>query len=388
MKNYLLKLDDTSSDTYLASFVVVYFLVQAANLFVKYYIGFFAAWSFISKAILGYFLFKALIVILRRKLKSFLLIELLFIALFSITLIAGTTGRPNDFSNIIFNSLVVYIPLGLTVLSMKDYSILHKKLYTYGWITQSILIFLAFVFVSSSREYIMSIGYALLLQMLIFIDAFLKNKKLYILPIIFLDLFLIVSIGSRGPLVSLIVYFLIRILYSEIPKHRKYLNVSLLMFISLIFYMFDNQIYLLIKHIFDFLNISSRSIDLLIDGSFTDVSSRYVIYTRTIELIEKSPILGYGLTGGWQNHEYPHNIFLEFSLSFGLFIGIVLSFLWVLLLVSGLKQKSKSKQRLAHIFIALSVSLFFSGSFILEQSFFIIIALCLNSNNRIIFKRS
>ncbi len=110
MKIVLFSNNDKINDKYLANFVAVYFLMQAANLLVKHYIGNFPAWSIISKAILALFLIRAISIIIRRKLMRFIFIEGLISTAFIFTYIMGTSGRQIDFSSIVFNSLVVYIP--------------------------------------------------------------------------------------------------------------------------------------------------------------------------------------------------------------------------------------------------------------------------------------
>lgn len=373
-------------DKRLADFVSIYFLVQAANLAVKLWLGEFTMWSMLSKGILAVFLLIALPGLLRRNICFSLSVEIVVTIGFLSAILMETSGR-TDILSIMFNSLVVYVPLGLCVYNVSNYDVLLKRLYLFSWPTQIILIVVSLNMTASLHAYYMPLGYALLFQGLIVADHYQHCKKWYDLLFLIIDLIAIVLVGSRGPLVCIATYIILQVLFSEKMTSGKRVKwIFFALFVLILFIIFYKDILIFISGILDSMGVSSRTIRTLANMNFTD-SGRANIYSQSWETVLKRPVIGWGLTGGWTNSMYPHNIFLELVMSYGLFLGLICSILWIYTMFSGIRQSDFSRRRLAHILVSITISLLFSDSFIMNQTFFMCLAICLQGNRGFRYKR-
>ena len=85
----------------------------------------------------------------------------------------------------------------------------------------------------------------------------------------------------------------------------------------------------LIVYLLDNLNLPSRLIKKLIEGSLSDDSRRYLIWSATVQMIKNNPF-GYGAMGSrhilyqYVYAGYPHQIFLEILVDFGVVLGLLI----------------------------------------------------------------
>ena len=114
-------------------------------------------------------------------------------------------------------------------------------------------------------------------------------------------------------------------------------------------------------------------------------SGRNVLNEYYMELINRKPILGYGVMGGWVSDDmYPHNIILELTLSFGYPLGGFLLIALLLILVSAIRKKNdKYNNALIVLFVSYCMYLFVSNTYLKVWQFFVCIALCLPNSKLI-----
>ncbi len=191
-------------------------------------------------------------------------------------------------------------------------------------------------------QYSLSFGYSMVFPTIIFIYLGYKKRKI---SAIFLTLFGLWSIFTQAVKIGAVIaaLFLIAV--------------------------FGNT---LLKYIGTFLHsmgISSRSIDMLLQGEFTNDNGRDLIWVTVVNAIRKGGVFGYGVLGDRpfvapiHYVGYSHNIFLELICSFGI-IGVGLS---LYIIIDAIRMiffcKDTEWRELYIILLSVSCQLFISMSF-------------------------
>ena len=228
-------------------------------------------------------------------------------SLYTIFLLFSYILYPESQSFISSRNVLTLTPIAilsvLFVVSINNWSAFHKVLL---WVSRLTPI-LAFLFVWGIRyapldeetSYSMSFGYAFLLPSL-----FLFNQPNTIDKVFSAILFLsIVMVGSRGPVVVALIFFIYKFLFTSKTSH--FLNFSIVLAIVGLSIMFLPEDVDMIQR--------SRTVDLATSGELlSHTSGRDDIQEIVKEKILERPILGWGVgadrefVGG-----YSHNIFLE-----------------------------------------------------------------------------
>lgn len=370
---------EANFDRRLSNFIVAYFFMQALNLLVKIVLGDFSLWSIISKGILVVLLMICLMPIIKRQLAGALVSELLLVASLTFTVLTGGANF-NDYGSIMLNAITVFMPMGIVVNCIRDKSILLNRLYYGSWPTQIVLIIVLLNL--SGSEYSMPGGYALAFQLLIVMDHFFANKKWYDLIAIAIDFFIILVFGSRGPILCIMSIIVIRLVFSHnIKRAKKIILISLIVIFAVCAFIYYKEILAVLISLSEKLGYSSRNLRYIAMKRITDDSGRGSIHRMYFDIIKKNPLIGYGLVGGWVSPNlYPHHIFIEFLLSFGLFFGCLASIIVLVIVVRSAITSEENEQRLAHILISYCTSLLLSDSFMMCPMFFMLMGLGLNQS--------
>ena len=336
------------------------------------------AWDILSISTLGFISLIAWYVILKRNAvwaivtEVFVCFSLLYTILFD--------KPPSNFVSIAYHLVLVYIPMGLAVLSVKNDVLIVRTLYFCAWPIEAICICSSFLV--SSSDYSMSLGYYLLLPLLIRLDRFLISYKWYDLVIAAVDFIVILFVASRGPLLCLLAFILLRVAFSNTLSSIKKILLSVVTLVGIIL-IYENYVNIAIValNLLDKLGRKSRTLNLLLAGSIQYDAGRTRIFSQYWELIEQSPAIGHGLAGSWVISTYPHNIAVEILLAYGIPVGLAILAVILYAVILGLRKQSPEGRRVALIFIAELVSLLWSGSFIMSSTFFVCMAACVRKDN-------
>lgn len=362
-----------SDDEKLCGYIIGYFLIQALNLLIKLFFNF-PSWGIVSKAVLALLLLRAFTVIIKRTFKKFLFSEVIVLMLFVITFLIGAYDA-DVINSIIFDALIVFVPLGICTYSIVNKQVLLDRLYKWSWLIQGILIVIFLLF-SDTSAYSMSASNALMFQILIMTDHYLKDKKIYDLLMIILDLMLIVMFGSRGALLCFIAYILFRVLAFD-GNRKRIIRVGAGCILGICFLLFYKQIFSFIFEVLEANGMYSRTIKLLLLGQITGGSGRLELYQMYWEKILESPLLGWGVAGGWiEGGSYPHNLFIELLLAFGIPAGASLIIFLIGYSVKGLRSKCEASRRVFLILLSNIMVLMVSSSFVLWPTFYMFIFAC------------
>jgi hypothetical protein len=239
-------------------------------------------------------------------------------------------------------------------------------------------------------EYNMVFAYVILPSVLLSLSALLNKFNAYNLIFSLLGLFIIITNGSRGALLSIISYL---VLYSIINLKKKISLILIsLSILSSLFILSDNfysKLETLSKLLEDY-NIKSRTINkILIDEVAWD-NGRLRYFDSSIDIAKENPIFGLGMAGDrlaganklrTTHVSYSHNLFIELFSQYGLFIGSTLILTLLLASFYGIfLNKNKNLKLLILAFTPLVfVKLMLSSTYIAEIHFFMFIALCINS---------
>lgn len=210
-------------------------------------------------------------------------------------------------------------------------------------------------------------------------------------------LFIIVAAGCRGALVSTI-FFIALIIFRQATATKsksmiriwRIIGLVLLLSLPLTFTSLFNDV----GSLFDKMGIVSRTMVTISDDTFFLSSSRDNIRTAIMKGVEDNPF-GYGLYGDryicvkhYQNgSEYAHNIFFEFLADFGVLIGPGLLLLIIVLIYRMFKKYKTTDTGLFFLIVIPDgfFKLFFSNSFLMDQTFFLLIGFMMSvmSNKKI-----
>jgi O-antigen ligase len=238
----------------------------------------------------------------------------------------------------------------------------------------------------SPIEYDMVFSYLVLVPLTILLYKIYNKFNLFDTFLIVLGLFMIIVVGARGPIISLVLFWIVLILINSFKNKisLKRIMVFLIALIIVVLCIFYYEFIILeIDSLLQHFGIYSRTITILLTDNIDFSSGRIPIYRYTIKKIMDKPIFGYGIAGDriFLDGTYPHNIFLEIFVHFGVIMGSIIILIFMFYWFNGIiRNKNKEELDLAIIFFGIGlVNLFISGSYITSSNFWLFMAICINS---------
>lgn len=227
------------------------------------------------------------------------------------------------------------------------------------------------------------------------IENIIRNKVFFTLSLILLFV-IILSTGSRGPILAAFISPLLLIWVSGIRINKNIVKILFVMlFLSLCL------IYLVNNNPFHALDYSIMRIKRLFEGIqggdlVTASVGRNFLYGRAINLITQKPIMGNGFLSFIKEYgTYPHNIFLDILTSFGIFGFGILSICFIYLIIGIIKRVKNNINQIPFysIIVVEIVKLLFSGTYINSYILFFLIGYGLscrfdNSKRTILIKKT
>ena len=173
-------------------------------------------------------------------------------------------------------------------------------------------------------------------QSLIFADDFLHRRRFRSGALLAVALVLLLGAGARGPLLAFVLYLVAR---AAVALRRRPLVAFVLTASGLAVAVWLNvvapRILTSMARLFAAQGLSTRAVDRLVAGSFLEDRTREVLVDHSWDLILTHPATGVGLArdrlllaADMSEHDpemirgwYPHNIFLELLMQWGVFVG-------------------------------------------------------------------
>lgn len=235
----------------------------------------------------------------------------------------------------------------------------------------------------SDEMYNMSMSYRALLPVLIIIWNAMEKRRIWDYIFTMIGMFLILSLGTRGPLVCLL-FFIVGYLFFFKKYKNNFLIKSSLLSIFILLYSFVGHIIIFLREISVMLGVSTRIYDSFIDNAFInyeDSNGRNFLHEIIIKKIqEDNDGFGYGFFGDRQftpAGEYCHNFELELLVSFGKYGGgIILMILFIFIYKTFKKTYgSPACSLLFAFFCATFMQLQFTGSYTTTPWFWLYLGL-------------
>lgn len=329
----------------------------------------------------------AYIQLIRRTIKSlyFLMLFGLFIIL-TVLIFPQNIGRIfTDIFDLPYNPLYRLVFLGLPLLlipfEINNFEYLNNKFRVFSYITLFIadFSFIYLIIISGEKFEYMTFAYYLLLPAIYcFIDS-VKRKNLFLFVMSCLSLFCSAFAGSRGALVSVLMFFALYCLFFYPNGRTKAILIALLIISIIVAIRFYENIIVYLIDFTDSLNFDSRSLNNLLDETMFDSKGRDQIAEKLYGALPEK-IFGYGIFGDRViAGSYAHNVFLELWIHFGIILGTALIAVYLYITLSPLlfdKYKKNAEVFVLYftLFSSAFIKLMFSDSYLIFPTFWAMIA--------------
>jgi len=321
------------------------------------------------------------------------ILAFLFVVFMCVISFVFSMAERDAYISVFQDIFIICIPAYLVACSIRDFIKLKKYLRLSAYIIlifQTLALFV-FKFTHMNKgNYDMTLAYTVLPAAIILIAALFENFKIIDLLAALISGFILLSLGTRGPLACAAMFFML-VLFMRLKKDKGKLIVFLFIFglIGVVVYLNMDLIIEWLSDIFKSLGLSERNLSLLQLGDLFTSNSRGKILD-SVKLISNKQILGVG----WVNERalirdyiapgksclgcYSHNFFYDFILHFGWILGLLLlaAFFWMLI-KNILCNKDENKKMVGLIFIGIGLfPLFFSKSYINWSFFYALFGFC------------
>nr|WP_312579452.1 O-antigen ligase family protein [Sedimentibacter sp.] len=337
----------------------------------------------LSKGLVGLIYIYALPTALKRSLNKFLKVYLIAVFIFLLHYLIFPENR-EYIIDLLFPFFFTSLPAFIYALSIRDFGVLKSIMKKASYIVFVFGLFLGLVIFlgrSSVGVYSMSLSYYMLLPAIMFLDELLDELSLKTLLFTVLSLIIILALGSRGAILCVVVFVLLKFIRPNSKRtYKRAIGHFSLFGLGILAFIFFEQI---IMNIYNFLlrfGISSRTLILFLRDEVS-LSGRDRIYETIIKEITGNPIVGIGIAGDRPlfTSGYVHNIFFEILADFGIILGFFLSLGIILLTIKSLFIKDRAKYNLVIIWISLGfVHLMVSSSYLIDIKFWILLGLMIN----------
>ena len=247
---------------------------------------------------------------------------------------------------------IYLIPLAFCASKIDDCALFYNAFVKYRWVLLLVLSsFLIFMWRDTSNN--MSFSYALLPLALLSFNELINGKRIALNAILGVGITIVILIsGSRGPILWIVAFLAVKILYSSNSTKKKIRNLIILLLVGGVIYFGFVSFMNALMNLLAQKGMYSRTLSYLINGNFAKSDSRIQLWEIVIQCIKEKPWFGWGIGGAVSIMQlaYPHNIFLEPFLAFGIPIGIICLCLLIRPCISMLLIKEKERKDLVFIF--------------------------------------
>lgn len=351
-------------DNQLSVSVIFFFIIQSANSSIKTLFpnlgdGIDAALSGLSGILILALLIKSMKIVV--KLHTWLTVRsyLLFLIIYLISIVQNLLrGAPLSvlISESMLWTLVWWLPMGLIAYSVNDKHILYRTIVKWSYLLSVVTLFSFIAYVRNIIQvnvemlnrgnYNMFFSYMLVFTLVIHLNELIDQKLKRVIPWCLVELVAILSYGSRGAILCLVSFLLLKFLMGGLRLSQKVRIVSFVSLIGIVVFFLGASI----VEDMDDVGMTSRTLEMVTGGDVAVSDGRDDLRKYTYELIADRPLLGYGLGGefyelyqkaygpaldGEFSSLTPHNGFLQLFLNFGVLMGslIGLAILYSIILI-------------------------------------------------------
>lgn len=227
-----------------------------------------------------------------------------------------------------------------------------------------------------TTKYNMELSYNLLQHVLIVSWIALKEMKPWKITIMLLGIFMLLSFGTRGPVVCMILFVSVYLLFYRPSKYHNTIRI-IITSIAVVLLTFMEQFMLFMQGLVLNMGLSTRIFDKYFENDLGYTADRDILVEQLNQVMLAEPqFFGYGVLGSYRYiGTYPHKVWIEFIFSFGWLIGCMLLFALSILIYKAYKRCVNETERI-FLILLLDVSvvkLCFSGTFIDDVLFFMLL---------------
>ena len=204
-----------------------------------------------------------------------------------------------------------------------------------------------------------------------------KKFTIFRVGLLGISAFYLVFLGNRGSVLILAISCVLLFVFTSQYKYRVQISciTALLVVVFLYSPLFEITMDTLQETSAE-LGMSTRIFDMVDDGDLANSTGRSGKFVILLEAIDKKPVTGYGIYGDRSFLDgYCHNLPLELLTDYGYFAGGLL-FIGILVLLGRAVLISSSTVYFALLVCLLGngfFKLFFSGSYLLEDTFYLLL---------------
>lgn len=336
-----------------------------------------------SKAVVGIMFLYALPVVIKKSKLKLIVVYSISILIFIIHFILFPQNQMY-IRELIFPFFFTCLPAFVYSMTLDNLDVLKqtmKKACFIIFLCGTTLGILVFSRKLSIGYYSMSLSYYMLFPAIIYMDELFDKLSIKVVLLELVSLSIILVLGSRGPLLCIIMFVLLKLIRLKLKISYKWLPLYLLGIASMVLlFLYRHPILEMINNFLLSFKIESRTISLFLsEGVF--LTGRDKIYENVITAIINNPYLGIGLAGDRivSGAVYSHNILLEIVSDFGIVLGVIIVVALIILILKALITKDKEKYNMFIIWASLGfVHLMVSNSYLIDFRFWIFLGLIIN----------
>lgn len=285
----------------------------------------------------------------------------------------------------IYWTFLFCIPLFAIVADVNDYKIMLQQTekaakYCVFCAMPVFIIFLVDKNLLASPDYSMSFGYALLFSTLFFLYQIKRTrgkKKITYFVYCCVCVLMIVSYGSRSPILCIGIYMLSEIFFMRGMKRWKKFILGIATIGCSILLAFEYKMILTVLiNLLRRIGVYSRSLGYFLER--TTYTGREKVWAAAVEKIMEKPLFGWGFGVDTSiDGFYPHNFYLGLMLQYGIIIGIILGVIITILILKKIYIGKEHNAVLLLFFCCGFLPLLLSSEYLVWPTFWIFLSICL-----------
>lgn len=303
-----------------------------------------------------------------------------------------------DFKEEVWNIFIEFIKFGLIPLYLaslvNNYNDLLRHWYTVSLF--NIFIWLFFIGGVNERSVnYMTLGRHMTLSFIVFTIYFYKNIKVINLILMLYSLLIITFFANRS---SLLVCIVILIFFEMKSLKNKgmlysYVKSSLYLFACIFIYLKMENLVIILRDTLQSYGINSyiltKAIFAFRHGIEESTSGRDSLYDQSLDIIKENNFMPKGI--GYYQYTtgivYPHNIFIDISITYGIFglIAFICILIWAFCKSIRINNQS-FKLVIITLFIYTFIRLNFSGMFWSDEILLVLVGLVITAKRRVMKK--
>ncbi len=307
------------------------------------------------------------------------------------------SSKPDTNISVTLEVLAFCLPCLLIVGCVRDFSSFYKYLLVIMQIMPYFHI-MAFLLLDNGQldedeRYSQSMAYSYLFPAIVLLSDVLSRFSLKSMIPCVICFFMMIAYGARGPLASVFLFMALYWFVMSKSIEWKKMVMPILIVVALGVYVLTHfeDVIAYFAGLLTSMNSSVRVLNMVMDESLTEDEARGMFAMACLKHVFDNPFLGtlpindrVFLWNIFHSDKgvaamYPHNFFVEILTQFGLFLGLVLIFIFLRLIYKCLKNPiNMDSKKILLVFIgAYFFPLLFSGSYVSSKGFYILMAVCI-----------